>query len=195
MSPTLLKIAHEENGRVLRFAVDCGEKTPKIYRALLAGAPALEALTPDTVLDADTLAALADADARYTATVKALRLLANSDHSARALARKLHERGIEREMAESVAAEMRESGYIREKDQAYRLAVTRANKKCWGPRRILADLVNKGYPASTVRKAIAQAEEEGDVDFEEIKARLFAEKLPETATGEDKRKLLWKQGF
>lgn len=195
MLPTLSAVAYEENGTVLRFSVDSGEKRPVIYRALLHYAPALEALTEDTLLDRDTLAALEEANAHYTATVRALRLLAAGDQSALGLARKLRERGVEKELAVSVAADMKAKGYIREGRQAYRLAVTRANIKLWGRRRITADLISKGYPAATVRAAIIKAEEDGEIDFSALALRLCEEKLGENPDRDEKKKLLWKHGF
>lgn len=195
MSPTLLKTAYEENGTVLRLSVDTGGKYPTTYRALLYHAPALETLTEDTVLDSAMLATLEEANAHYAATVRALRLLAAGDQSALGLARKLRERGVDKALATTVAADMKEQGYIREGRQAYRLAVIRANAKLWGRRRITADLVAKGYPAATVRLAIAKAEEDGEIDFAALSHRLCEEKLGENPDRDEKRKLLWKHGF
>lgn len=129
------------------------------------------------------------------AVERAVRLLSFGDHSARALCRKLRERGFGREEAEAAVAHMIDRGYIREEEQACRMATALANRKCWGGRRILAYLANKGYEAATVRAAIATAEAEGDIDFEEIRARLLSEKCGEDATEEERRALLYKQGF
>ena len=195
MTPKLLKTAYEENGSVLRLSVDVGERRPHVYRALLSHAPALETLTEDTFLDEDALRTLEQENTYCDATAKALRLLAGSDHSVRALTRKLCERGVDREVAATVAGEMRDLGYIREESQAARLVVTRAHAKLWGPRRLIPDLVSKGYPPATVRAAILQAEEEGDLDFAAIRARLLESKLDGQATAEDRKKLLYKHGF
>lgn len=195
MSPTLQKIAYEENGTVLRLSVDTGDRYPTTYRALLYHAPALETLSEDTLLDKETLATLEEANAHYAATVRALRLLAAGDQSVAHLARKLRERGVERALSARVAADMKEQGYIREGRQAYRLAILRANTKLWGRRRITADLVNRGYPVATVRAAILKAEEEGEIDFAALAHRLCEEKLGENPDRDEKKKLLWKHGF
>ena len=122
-------------------------------------------------------------------------MLAYSDNSEKALARKLRARGVTEEAAAAAVREMRERGYIREDEQAYRLVLSEANGKLRGPRRILAVLVAKGYAVGTVRAAIRRAEEEGEVDFEELAARVISRRLGDGAGEEEKKKLLWKQGF
>lgn len=158
------------------------------YRAL--GAP-----VAGESLSGEAYALLLSLAREGEAIARAVRLLSFGDHSARALCRKLRERGFGREEAEAAVAHMIDRGYIREEEQACRMATALANRKCWGRRRILAYLANKGYEASTVRAAIATAEAEGDIDFEEIRARLLSEKCGEDATEEECRALLYKQGF
>ncbi len=158
------------------------------YRIL--GAPIRGAL-----LSGEAFALLSSAATEEAAVGRAVRLLSFGDQSPRALERKLRERGFGREESEAAVARMIARGYIREDEQAYRLAVRAATGKLWGARRILAYLVGRGYTANAVRAAIAAAEEAGDIDFEEIRKTLLSEKLPPDATGEDRRKLLYKHGF
>ena len=44
------------------------------------------------------------------------------------------------------------------------------------------------------RRVIDQAIADGEIDFEEIKQELIARKLGEDATGEEKRRLLYRYG-
>ena len=147
-------------------------------------------------LDDEMLAALAEAEGEIRALSKAESLLAYGDNSANGLCRKLRQRGYSQENAEAAVAHVLQKGYIREGEQAYRLVVAAANRKCWGPRRIVADLSHKGYPAETVRRAIAQAESEGEIDFEESKKALLQKKFGEEQPSPlDRRRVLYQYGY
>ncbi len=193
-----VSLPHEDGSITLRITPldEEGEPLPPV-RYTLSGAKyrALSAPAAGTHLSPEAFSLLEEAAAEEAATRRAVRLLSFGDQSPRALTRKLRERGIEREAAEGAVARMIARGYIREDEQAYRLAVTAANRKQWGSRRILAYLVNKGYSPDTVRAAIRRAEDEGEIDFAAIRETLLSEKLPENATADDRRKLLYKHGF
>ena len=147
-------------------------------------------------LDDEMLSALAEAEGEIRAVEKAAGLIAYGDQSANGLCRKLRQRGYSQENAEAAVARMMQKGYIREEEQAYRLAVVAATRKHWGPRRIVADLSHKGYPAATVRRAITAAEEEGDIDFEEAKAALLAKKFGDDLPPPlERRRVLYQYGF
>ena len=147
-------------------------------------------------LDDEALAALAEAEGEIRALAKAQTLLSYGDNSANALARKLRQRGYSKENAEAAVARMLQKGYIREEEQAYRLAVSCATRKCWGPRRILAELVHKGYPASLVRRVIATAEADGEIDFEASAALLLQKKFGDDPPSSLARKqMLYQYGY
>ena len=147
-------------------------------------------------LDDETLSALGEAEGEIRARAKAESLLAYGDNSANGLCRKLRQRGYSQENAEAAVALMLQKGYIREEEQVYRLVLAAANRKYWGPRRIVADLAHKGYPAALVRRVIATAEADGEIDFHESAARLLEKKCkgeqPDPLT---RKRVLYQYGY
>ncbi len=150
---------------------------------------------PGDAVGDEALIAFREAEGQMKATAKAVHLLSYGDNSAKGLFRKLRAHGYTREDAEAAVARMMEAGYIREEEQAYRLAVTCANTKLWGPRRITAYLRERGYGGETARLAIARATEEGEIDFAENKQELLRKKVPDGATPQEKRGLLYRYGY
>lgn len=196
MSAKLVRISRTQSGDV-RLTVE-EEDFPRPRRRTLyineesyaaVGAPAAGEL-----LEEDTLRELAEAEGRAKAEERAVRILGYAPCSANALVRKLCEKGYSRETAEAAAAHMLQKGYLDEAEQAYRLTVLAVRQKCWGRRRVLAYLRSKGYPSSVSREAIARAEEEGEIDFSEARARLLEKHLTEDAAPEEARALLYKYG-
>ena len=89
-----------------------------------------------------------------TAVVKAQRLLSLSDHSKKQLSAKLSRYGIDRQYADRAALIMEERGFIDEKGQAERMALSYCQKKLWGKKRIAQDLLSKGYGRDAVVRAV-----------------------------------------
>ena len=145
-------------------------------------------------IDDELISSLAEAEGKLRATEKAISLLSYGDNSPATLCRKLRSRGYDRESAEAAVATMIARGYIREEEQASRLAVACATKKLWGRRKIVSYLVGRGYSASLACEVIEAAEREGEIDFEAIKKELIEKKLDEEASYEEKRKLLFRYG-
>lgn len=154
------------------------------------GSPPARAMLSD-----DGMAFLSACEERRAAYERAVRILACGDNSAMGLYRKLRARGCPKSAAEAAVQEVMARGYLREEEQAYRIAVREANGKCRGPRRILAALSEKGYPAALCRRVLARAEACGDIDFAALRARLLSEKLPADAPPEKKWALLRQSGF
>lgn len=183
-----------ENGRLSLLVAD-GEGSAYPYALGAEDYRTLGEPSVGDILSEEDCAQLLALAREGEAVERAVKILSFGDHSARALCRKLRERGFDRQTAEAAVAHMIARGYIREEEQAYRMATALANRKCWGRRRILAYLAGKGYEVATVRAAIAAAEAEGDIDFDALRARLLSEKCTEDATEEECRALLYKQGF
>lgn len=146
-------------------------------------------------VDEASLSAIKYADEHYRAKKKALGLLAYSDNNQRNLKTKLIRAGFKREICDLVCEEMVSYGYINEKNQLERLILVEANQKLRGPLQIIPALVAKGYSSSDVRQVLNRLVEEGEVDFEENAKRLIEKKLPSDADGEDRKKLLYKNGY
>ncbi len=105
----------------------------------------------------------------YYAVKRGLILLGYGSCSCRALVRKLSLKGIEREIAEEAVAELIRSGYLNDAENAFREG-ERCISKCWGKRRIAAELYSKGYGGQAVRGALERLEDEG-VDYVELCAK------------------------
>lgn len=79
------------------------------------------------------------------AIVKAENLLSLSTLSKKQLIQKLTRCGIDKTYAKTAADNMAKRGYINEEEQAMRLAEYYCTKKNWGRKRIIAELLSKGY--------------------------------------------------
>ena len=148
----------------------------------------------DTV-DNASLSAIKYADELYKARKKALNILAYADNNQKNLKAKLIRAGFGYEISARVCEEMITHGYIKEKDQLERLILVEANQKLRGPLKIIPALVTKGYSSSDVREVLGRLTDEGEVDFEENAKRLIQKKLPPDADREDRKKLLYKNGY
>lgn len=136
-----------------------------------------------------------DADHQYRATKKALSLLSISDVSERALILKLRRAGYSREISEWVAAEMVRLGYINESRQLSRLVLREANEKLHGRALIIPRLAAKGYSSHDIADVLDELIENGEVSLAENARRLLEKLLPEDATEEDARRILYKHGY
>lgn len=148
-----------------------------------------------TYVDDETLVALGEAEGQMKATEKAVSLLSYGDNSCRGLYRKLRQRGYDREAAEAAVARILQKGYIREEEQARRLAIACATRKLWGRRRIVAHLCEKGYDTALARRVIEEAEADSEIDFTETAKELIDKKLGEDAPAAERCKLLYRYGY
>lgn len=135
------------------------------------------------------------ADELIRAEKKALSLLSYADNNERTLRTKLVRAGFSREIASEICEKMISLGYINERRQLERLILSEANLKLRGPLKITPYLVGKGYNASEVRSVISALSTSGDIDFRENAERLIEKKLPADATDEEKKKLLYRNGY
>ena len=138
---------------------------------------------------------LKSSDEYYRARLSALRSLSLRDNNEKALIRKLTVKGISRETAEAVAREMTSLGYINEEKQLLSLIKREANTNLSGPRKIRGKLMAKGYRSSDISSAMEALTESGEVDFEHSAVLLVAKKLTRGATEEEKKALLYKNGY
>ena len=175
----LLGVVGEENSR---YTI-----TPRAYEAI--GEPRV-----GCELDGETLSEIKRLDECYRAKKKALSLLALADNNQRTLTLKLRRLGYSRECVEDVVCEMVRLGYINEERQLERLVLL-AVEKLWGPRKIFAHLSSKGFQSGDIRRAIESLRDSGEVDFDAQKMKLIEKKLPPDADAEEKKKLLYKNGF
>jgi SOS response regulatory protein OraA/RecX len=136
---------------------------------------------------------LAHASEYRLACRHALRILDYGDNNARTLRDKLTRKGISREIAAEAVEKMVALGYVREAEQAKRLAVGYARRNLWGKRKIVSALTAKGYSREDAEAAASEAEDE--VDFNEVK-KVLIKRCRARGMEDDKiRATLWRYGF
>ena len=146
-------------------------------------------------LDEGQISAIICADEYIRAKKKALSILAYADNNKKNLGAKLYRAGFGRETVASVVAEMESLGYIDERRQLERIILSEANQRLRGPRKIIPALVAKGYSSTDVGGVMRALVDAGEIDFSENAKALIAKKLPEGTDSEEKKKLLYKNGF
>lgn len=152
------------------------------------GAPAVgEELDP---AGEETLAALCEG---HRAVFAALRILAFGDNNRRTLLQKLRQRGFSGEAAEEAVSRMVARGYIREQEQAERMAARLAGEKLYGPRRVMAELCAHGFERETAEAALSALRARGEIDFAESRVRLLRKKNPPDAA--HAKALLYRYGY
>ena len=146
-------------------------------------------------IDEDTYLRMARYHEYHRAKKKALSLLGYGDNNEKNLIRKLRVAGFAPDLARIVTEEMVNLGYIREDDQLRRLIAAEANGKLQGPNKIFQKLVAKGYSASDIRAVMEALVAEGEINFKSNAMRLIEKKLPADATRDEKKTLLYKNGY
>ena len=138
------------------------------------------------------MSALCYADESYRAEKKALFLLALADNNRVTLMRKLVLAGFNREIAEEACALMISLGYIDEQRQLRTLVLADANRKFYGPGRIIPRLAAKGYRTEDIRAVMRSLVDEGEIDFNSNAHALIDKK---GAKPDEKKTILYKYGY
>ncbi|MBO4283317.1 MAG: RecX family transcriptional regulator [Clostridia bacterium] len=177
----------------LSLALDGGETValtvpPSLYERI--GAPEVGARLSDAALSE-----LVHESEYLSACRHALRILEYGDNNAKTLRDKLVRKGISREVAGEAVEKMVSLGYIREGEQARRLAVGYARRNLWGPRKIVSALTAKGYSREDAETAVRDAEALGEIDFREVRKNLVKRCQSRGLAPEKIRAALWRYGF
>lgn len=163
------------------------EVTPKDYERL--GFPSV-----DSELSEYECRILAKSVHQKDAISVALRILSQGDNNSASLKRKLTERGFSPDTAEDAVAQMIKLGYIDEKKQTYRYVLKLANQNLYGKRKIIPFLLNKGYKKEDIERAIEKAEQDGELDFTDIKKRLIEKSRFDEENRAEIKAFLYKYG-
>lgn len=147
------------------------------------------------VLSPDALSELMRAGRRREAYGIAIRLLEGGDMNRRTLFSKLIRRGVLREDAAFAVKRMQELGYINEREQAERYAAAMARRNLWGRRRIVAELMARGYSASDAEDGVDAAVSAGKIDFCESRAKLIRRLSMRGIGGDKLRAALYRYGY
>ena len=146
-------------------------------------------------LDEMQMSAIKYTDELIRARKKALSILAFADNNRKNLYTKLNRLGFNREIITAVIDEMVAFGYIDERRQLERIILIEANEKLRGPRKIIPALSAKGYSSSDISAVLHRLVDSGEVDFKKNARLLIEKKLPSDADAEEKKKLLFKNGY
>ena len=147
-------------------------------------------------LTRDALSLLKNADMRYKARMRALRILSLGDNSEKMLMLKLMRAGASRDIASEVTEEMVKLGYVNSQRQLERLIIYEVNEKLHGPRKLLPRLIAKGYSRDEVARVMNDLALDGEIDFEAAKMRLIEKhRLDIESDEEEIKKLLYKNGY
>ena len=111
-------------------------------------------------------------------------LLEFGDKSKKALTMKLKAKGYEVDVCEAALDVLEKSGIIDDERLCSSKLVSIANAKCYGPYRLKAELINKGFSSRQIENALDDAE----IDFDEL-LRTLVEKLTVRGFPEDEKGL------
>ncbi len=161
-------------------------------------AATLKAIGDPTVgaeLDERQMSAIRYTDELLRAKKKALSILAYADNNRRNLSNKLYRAGFCREIVAQVCDEMVSLGYVDELRQLERVILSEANSKLRGPKKIIPSLVAKGFSSSDVTSVMRRLVDSGEIDFSANADLLLRKKLHDPSDVEEKKKLLYKNGY
>ncbi len=125
-------------------------------------------------LDEDMLARITQAENIRAAKKKALNLLDHADKSKQALTERLMRAGFDDAAAEAAVLELADEGVISDKAYAEKLAYYLYNKKLYGRRRVVMELIKKGVDRS---EALDAADNEEPEDMAALALKLAKKKL------------------
>ena len=179
----LLLLGFSEEGESARYTINAAT-----FEAI--GSPAI-----GDELDEGQMSAIKYTDELIRAKKKAVQILSFADNNRKNLLAKLCRAGFCKEIADEVCQEMVSLGYIDERRQLERIIVVEANVKLRGPQKIIPALSAKGYSSSDISCVMHSLVDSGEVDFKKNAKLLIEKKLSSCQDAEEKRKLLYKNGY
>lgn len=111
----------------------------------------------------------------YAAFSRGMYLLGFGECSRKKLVSKLVRKGHDRESAEAAADMLAEAGYIDEFELVHNAMLHACRDKCYGRRRVIAELYEKGFPREVVQQAFRLFE--GELDYDEARRKLLKMKF------------------
>lgn len=121
---------------------------------------------------------------RYAAYSYGLYLLEYGECSRKKMVYKLTKKGHDRESAEAAADMLVRAGYIDEFELIHEAMLHACRDKCYGRRRIVAELYQKGFEREDIREAFRLYESE--LDYDEARRKLLLMKFgSEEPTAQD----------
>jgi len=142
-----------------------------------------------------------DADVLTRARDKALRLLGVRNRSTKELRQRLTADGFSDSVSDEVLKKLAESGLLDDRKFALERARAMGKGKGWGPRKLRADLIQRGVTNETADEAIGQAygkQSSGQIMRRQAKKRFGQEVLSSAADRKTRGKVvryLLQKGF
>lgn len=137
---------------------------------------------------------------RYAAYSYGLYLLGYGECSRKKMVYKLTQKGHDRESAEAAADMLVRAGYIDEFELIHEAMLYACHEKCYGRRRIVAELYKKGFEREDIREAFRLYE--GELDYDRSRRKLllmkFGSEEPIAADIKQKQKIqatLYRYGY
>ena len=128
----------------------------------------------------------------YSAYSYGMYLLGFGECSRKKLVYKLEKRGHDRESACRAADMLEEAGSIDESELVHSAMLHACHDKCYGRRRIIGELYEKGFDRETIQEAFRLFE--GELDYEEAKRKLlkmkFGSESPTPKDIKEKQKIM-----
>lgn len=131
----------------------------EFYMAIPAEAVVHYGLQVGQEISGKMLEQLAECDQSHRAMQKAMEHLSRRPYCVQELARKLEEKGFDRDIAQQVCAALAERGYIDEQAVAQQF-YEHLRARGFGPLRIGQELQKRGIPRPVVQHLLEQAQEE-----------------------------------
>ena len=147
----------------------------------------------DSVISESDVGSLCFDDGYCRALAKACGYLSASDKSRYELKSRLMKSGFSSEISEAAVDRLARLGYLDEERQLDRAVVREANYGLRGKYYIRRKLSGRGYSVSGINRAIADAVERGEVDFDLNFERLAEKKR--AITQEERQALQYKFGY
>lgn len=128
----------------------------------------------------------------YAAFSYGMYLLEFGECSRKKLVYKLTNKGHDRDSAEIAADMLVQAGYIDEFELVHDAMIHACRDKCYGRRRIIAELYEKGYSRELIQEAFRLFE--GELDYDEARRKLlkmkFGSESPEPEDLKQKQKIM-----
>lgn len=130
-----------------------------------------------------------DPEQRQRAVDLAYRAVSKRERTEAELRAALEAKGVEEDLIEAAAADLREAGYLDDAGYARRFAEDRRSIDRWGSERIERDLLRRGIDPELVAQALAPVDRDGEL---EAAVELLSERVPAAPADERARDRAWR---
>ena len=188
------KPVHEGMGMCIRLTLesDAGERAEADITILLDDFLVLAEHIKEGEISEEFFSVLEEKGRIYAAYSYGMYLLGFGECPRKKLVSKLARKGHDRESAETAADMLVRAGYIDEYDLVHSAMLHACRDKCYGRRRIIAELYEKGFEREVIQQAFRLFECE--LDYDEARRKLlrmkFGSETPEPKDIKEKQKIM-----